>query len=413
MSRAGLLLLLVTAPMVCAVDPPGDGPVQRRRVVGPAATTRLTKADHLAVARANNRFALDLYGELRRTDGNLFFSPVSVWASLAMASAGARGDTLKEMSRALHLPSQATLHPALSQLLDQSPSSRGAEVATACALWGQHGLDYQAEFLNTMRGHYRAGFDTVDFAGATVEARRQINAWVEKQTRQQIQNLLRPGVLQRDTSLVLTSAIWFKGAWASEFSAKRTREGDFHPIGAKTARVPMMNQVGRFAHHETSALQALELPYADDRTSMVVLLPRKGDLAGMEQALTADHLTPILVGLKERTVQVTLPRFRLTIEAQLRKALVPLGMGRAFTDAADFSGMTRDHRLALSAVVHKAFVEVGEHGTKAAAATATNMLKRSLDLVTVFKADRPFVFLIRDTRSGCILFLGRLACPKV
>jgi serpin B len=414
MPRAGILLFLcLAAPGVLAFDPPEENtPLPRRRVVGPSAATRPSSADLAAVARANNRFALDLFGELRRHDGNLFFSPLSIWAGLAMASAGARGETHLETSRALHLPPPATLHPALGQLLDRLPASREAQLGTACALWGQKGAPFHPEFLSLMRSHYRAGFETVDFAGAAEQARRHINGWVEKQTRQQIQELLRPGVLRPETALVLTSAIWFKGQWASEFPAKGTRDGDFHTGTGKTVRAPMMSQAGRFPYHETSTLQALELPYADKHTSLVVLLPRKVGLAGLEQELTADRLRSLLGDLKERPVHVTLPRFTLTVESQLRKPLGALGMGSAFTDAANFSGLTKERRVSLSAVVHKAFVEVEEHGTKAAAATAANFTLRSADSRAVFRADRPFVFLIRDARTGCVLFLGRLASPR-
>ncbi len=349
---------------------------------------------------------------MRRHDGNLLYSPLSVWATLAIASAGARGETLKEMTRALHLPAPARLHPALGQLLDDLPTAQEAQVSLACAVWAQKGVPFRPEFLGLVRGHYRGGFDTADFAGAPEQARRRINAWVEKQTRQQVHDLLRPGSVQPETGLVLTSAIAFKGAWASAFPAKATRLGDFHPDVGKTVQVPLMHQAGRFAYHETAALQALELPYADHHTSMVVLLPRKAGLAAAEHELTAERLRGLLAKLQERPVQVALPRFGMTVESPLRKALEPLGLSRAFTDAADFSGMTKERRLALTAVAHKAFVAVEEQGTKAAAATAANFTLRSVEAKTVFRADRPFVFLIRDTRTGCLLFVGRVASPR-
>lgn len=413
MSRAGapLLLCLAALPAV-ALDPPDKTSIPRRRVVAAATATRLSDADPAAAARASNRFALDLYRELRRHDGNVCFSPLSIWAGLAMASAGARGETLQAMSRALHLPPPATLHPSLGQLLDRLPASRDVQVGAACSLWGQKGVPFHPEFLSLMRGHYRAGFDTVDFAGDAELARRQINTRVEKQTRRQIHELLRPGVLQPEAALVLISAVWFKGHWASEFPAKRTRDGEFHPGPGQSVRAPMMSQPRRFPYHETAALQALELPYADGHTSLVVLLPRKPGLAELEQELTEGRLGPLLAKLKERPVQVTLPRLRLAAEARLRKPLEALGLARAFGDEADFSGLAKERSLALSAVVHKASVEVEEQGTKAAAATASNFAARSAEGRAVFRADRPFVFLVRDARTGCILFLGRLRCPR-
>ena len=411
MSRAGLLLLCLAAPLVHAFDPPDTSPLPRRRVVGPAALSLATKSDLSAVAEASNRFALDLYSEMREGDGNLFFSPLSVWASLAMASAGARGPTLEEMTKALHLPASGKVHPALGQLLKQLPSTRGTQVNAACGLWGQKGVAYNPEFLRLLREHYQAGFDTAEFAGATEKARLRINGWVEKQTQQQIRDLLKPGSIEPATGLVLTNAIYFKGSWANAFPPELTRDGTFHGPQGRGHAARMMNQPGQFAYRDSGALQALELPYTDGSTSMVVLLPRKPSLASLEKELTSARLTRLLGELRKSQVEVTLPRFSLSVETRLQHPLKQLGLARAFTHAADFSGMTRERKLNLSAVIHKAKVEVEERGTTAAAATAA-LLERTVIQRAVFRADRPFVFLIRDTRTGCILFLGRVTNPR-
>lgn len=402
MLRAGTLLLLTPA-LVLADPPESIKPVERRRVVGAA----VARADEATIARASNRFALDLYGQLRDHDGNLFFSPVSLWSALALTSAGARGETLAGLSAGLHAPPQDALHLALEKYLAQLNASR--QLGLACGLWGRRGLSYHDDFLTLARRHYPGGFHTIDFANPD-KARGDINAWVAKHTNDRVPQLLRPGVLSRDASLVLTSAVGFKAPWATPFDKDRTAPADFHLAAGNLVRVPLMHLHGRLAFAETPTHQAVEIPYAGGDLSMVVLLPTDG-LPAFEKALTLDKLTRTLAALKPTKVGLALPRFSLGVESQLRKPLTKLGFDRAFTSA-DFTGFCPDADLALSAVVHKATVEVTEQGTTAAAATGVLVVAKSGEADPVLRADRPFVFLIRERRTGGILFLGRLAQPR-
>jgi serpin B len=372
-----------------------------------------------AVVKGNTQFALDLYGNLRRRKGNLFFSPFSISTALAMTSAGARGATLEQMAQVLHLPRGKGLHPTLGALLKQANAGgkKTYQLSTANALWGQKGHRFRTEFLRLVARDYGGGLREVNFAEPDA-ARRTINAWVEEQTRERIKDLIKPGMLNADTRLVLTNAIYFKGDWASQFKKDRTRPRPFHLAGGKTVPVPLMQQTASFGYLDGVTFQVLELPYAGRDLSMVVFLPRlAGALDDVERNLTPGMLGDYLKKLRKQKVEVYLPRFKLTEEYPLKTVLVGLGMSLPFVRGkADFSGLDGTRELFLSFVVHKAFVEVNETGTEAAAATGVGIAKSAAGprptTIPVFRADRPFVFLIRDKRSGSILFLGRLVNPK-
>ncbi|MGO9916444.1 MAG: serpin family protein [Isosphaeraceae bacterium] len=377
-----------------------------------------------ALVQGNNSFALDLYAQLRRGEGNRFLSPFSISSALAMTYAGARGDTALEIARALHFtlaPDQ--LHPAFHRLITEivsrdtkaSAQSPDIHLFTANALWAQQGEPILGDFQQRIESEYQGGIFPVDFRLATERARQRINDWVEKQTRGKIEKLLKPNQLDKSTVLVLTNAIYFKGFWESQFLKQHTVSDTFHTSASRTVKVDMMNQTGRFRYLDERTFQALELPYRGRAVSMVILLPRAVDgLAQVEAACNEPRLEAWLAKLAAHRVQISLPRFRLTEQIELKNTLSALGMPLAFeAGAADFSGMTGRRDVAISAVVHKAFVEVEETGTEAAAATGV-VMKRATAIAQptkVFRADRPFLFLIRDNRSGSILFLGRLVRP--
>jgi serpin B len=383
----------------------------------PSGTGAPPAADKVQAAKDSNAFTFDLYGKLREKDGNLFCSPASISTALAMTYAGARGQTADEMARALHFSLDPDrLHPAFAALLHDlhaDPKTTSYQLHVANALWAQKGHAFLPAYTRLVRDNYGAGLEEVDFAGATEEARRTINAWVEKQTRDKIKELFRPGVIKPDARLVLTNAIYFKGDWKAPFKKERTHDGPFHLTGGGMATVPLMEQTARFGYYEGEVSQVLELPYAGKDLSMVVFLPKKADgLAELERRLTAESVSAAVAKLRPEEVQVTLPRFKVTSEFSLNETLEALGVKQAFGSQADFSGMDGERDLYLSAVVHKAYVDVNEEGTEAAAATGAVISKLSLPVGPVFRADHPFVFLIRDRRSGSILFLGRITNPQ-
>ena len=252
----------------------------------------------------------------------------------------------------------------------------------------------------------------MDFAKATEAVRQTINAWVGEQTKDKIKDLLHAGDLDVQTTLVLTNAIHFKGDWAIQFDRTLTRDGDFHVSADKTVRAPMMSQTGDFDYAETKDVQVLRMPYAGDELSMIVFLPREaGGLPAVEKALTPDGLAKLLKGLRKTKLQVSFPRFRVETRYDLQEPLSAMGMADAFGSKADFSGMDGKRDLFISKVIHQAFVDVNEEGTEAAAATAVVIAKNGVSRVKVFRADRPFLFVIRHEKTGLILFLGRVLNP--
>jgi serpin B len=319
------------------------------------------------------------------------------------------------MEQALHFSlGQQKLHPAMAELARRLQPGKQSKyrLSIANALWGQSGYPFLPEFLALNRDVYGAPLHLVDFAGATEEARRTINAWVEEQTEKKIKDLLQPGVLNDDTRLVLTNAVYFNAAWERPFDKKETREEPFAVTPDLKVKVPMMHQDGPFRYLANEDLQVLELPYKGTELSLLVLLPRKVDgLPEWEKRLTAATLKKWLAGLREGRVGVSLPRFECTSAIRLDQVLQDLGMPRAFRPGlADFSGMDGKKKLFIQAAVHKAFVTVNEVGTEAAGATAVVINDESKP--PSFRADHPFLFLIRDNRSGSVLFLGRLADPR-
>ncbi len=397
---AGLLTIGIAMPTLAA-DKPAKNPV----------------------AEGNTQFALELYAKLSSQKGNLFVSPFSISTALGMTSAGAKGKTLDEMNQTLHLPAdQAETHAAFASLIKTlnakgtDPAKRGYELSVANALWGQKGADWLPTFLETTGKNYGAGLREVDYK-QTEAARKTINQWVEQQTKDKIKDLLKEGVLQPDTQLVLTNAIYFKGSWAIEFNKKATKDEPFFVDGSKETKTPMMHIRSSYRYYEEAGFQALELPYKGKELSMVIFLPKKKDgLGEFEKSLSANKLNDWLGKLRmEDTVVVTLPKFKMTSEFSLSKTLAEMGMKLLFSDGADLSGMNGKGGLFVSDAIHKAFVDVNEEGTEAAAATAIVVRPTAIQVnpkpTPVFKADHPFFFAIRDHRTGSVLFVGRVTDP--
>jgi serpin B len=374
------------------------------------------------VVKEENQFATDLYGRLKdKTLGNLFFSPYSVSTALAMTYAGATGETQKQMAEVLHftVPEQE-LHQAMARLRENllAGMEKGYQLRVANRLWGQQGYGFLPEFLQTTRKFYGAELGVVDFAQKTEATRQEINQWVEKQTEEKIKDLLAPGVLDPQTRLVLTNAIYFKGNWQEKFEKEATRDAPFHLSADNEITVPMMHQTDRFGYKAIEGLQVLEMPYAKGELSMVVLLPKEIEgLSELEKKLTPGNLQAWTEGFRRQKVIVYVPRFKMTSQFGLKDTLQALGMTVAFdAGKADFSRISRGEGLCISAVVHKAFVDVNEEGTEAAAATGVVMRATAArfqpEEPPTFRADHPFLFLIRDNQTGAILFMGRVANPK-
>ncbi len=374
------------------------------------------------VVEGNTRFAVDLYQQVSKDEGNLFFSPYSISTALAMTYAGARGETEREMADVLHFSTdQNALHSSLSMIqneLNEIEQQGQVKLSIANLLWCAREYPFLDSFLESNRKFYDADFRVVDFATGAEQARLAINAWVEEKTKQKIKDLIKPGGVGSLTRLVLCNAIYFKGNWLSMFEESETKDEDFHVSTGKTITAPMMRQKWTFRYHDFGDLSAIDLPYEGERLSMMIFLPNEIDgLGNLESILTFDNLnswTGTLEAQRPAEVTVIMPRFKTTRELGLGKTLGDMGMPGAFMpDVADFSGMTGKKDLYIDAVIHKAFVDVNEEGTEAAAATGVTMTMTSVTQPPelIFRADHPFIFLIRENHTGSILFMGRIMNP--
>jgi len=367
----------------------------------------------------NSAFAVDLYRQLAGGQGNLFFSPYSISTALAMTYAGARENTAAEMAKTMHFSlDQERLHPAFAELqagLNKVQEAGDVRLSVANSLWPQEGYSFLPEYLSLVETRYGTRITPVDFAGSRNAACATINRWVEEKTENKIKDLVQPGALTDPTYLVLVNAIYFKGKWLSEFDPSDTRDGTFYISAKESVQAPLMWQEEVFRYGEAPSLQILELPYRGEELSMLILLPRRIDgLAQLEQDLTPENLEAWRARLRGQMVEIYLPKFRAELTFQLTQTLEAMGMRDAFVfGKANFAGMDgRTDWLFIGGVIHKAYVDVNEQGTEAAAATAVGMMGGAPPRPKEFRADHPFLLLIQDNRTGSLLFLGRVVDPR-
>jgi serpin B len=380
------------------------------------------KSQATAVVQGSNQFAFDLYARMRADNGNLFFSPTSISTALAMTLAGASGDTAAQLAKTLHLEMpKAEVDTAMRDLLASWKSNdkkQGFQLSVANRLWAQAGQPFLPAYLAVTRTDYGAELARLDFAQHAEQSRQAINQWVEDQTAGKIKDLILSAAQLSGARLVLTNAVYFKGDWTDPFKKNLTKDEDFHLFPQQTVKAPLMHTRRHFRYAAIDGLQVLELPYGDRSLSLIVLLPAKKDgLAELEGRVTFDNWQHWTQGLASQDVIVFLPRFKTSTQFELNSMLQSVGITSAFSpQMADFSGMTGGRDFYISAVLHKAFVDVNEEGTEAAAATGIIMRATAVRMPRpeqppVFRADHPFVFAIRDNRNGAVLFIGRLADP--
>lgn len=374
-----------------------------------------TEAEKLA-AQGTTAFAANLYGQLIKSEkGNLFFSPTSVAAALALVDVGAAGQTASQLDQLLHtgLPHEQSTQ-AVAALLQRYQASRGdATLDIANRVWGAQKFEFKPSYLATVQQQFGAAAERVDFSSGDT-ARGMINAWVKEQTRGKIPELIGRNVLGPQTQFVLTNAVYFYGNWQSPFDAKNTAPAPFTLASGQQVQAPMMHQVVKAHGVDTGEVQVVELPYGKDGTlAFDLILPKQANgLAALESKLSGEWLARTLGMLPPARVTLAMPRFTERSQFELAQPLAALGAGSLFGQP-DLSGMTDARGISISAVVHQAFVDVNEKGTEAAAATAvigTRMLQRLNELQVT--ADHPFLFVIRDTATGGILFMGRVADPR-
>jgi serpin B len=376
------------------------------------------------VAGANNAFAGDLYARLAATPGNLAFSPASISIALAMTYGGAKGDTGAEMAKVMHFPPKADdLHGGwASALAGWEKKAEGYELTTANRLFGEKTFKFEAPFLTLTKDRYGAPIEPLDFKNAHEAQRKHMNDWVKEKTRERIVDLIPQPAISKDTRLVLVNALYFKASWKEQFEPNRTSDADFFANGDKAVKVPMMNGTAHRGYAEADGAKIVELEYKESGVSMLLVLPDDKDgLPALEKKIGPATVDGWAKRLAPENVWVTLPRFKIdpADSINLKSTLEGMGIKLAFDpDKADFTGIANPpspaDRLYIGAVFHKAFLAVDEAGTEAAAATAVIMPRAGGKPPEPkrFLADHPFFFVIRDTKDGAILFMGRVVDPS-
>lgn len=408
---AALITLLLAA---CA---PGEIASARSDV--PRITSPQVDPDQLdELAKGNMSFALNFYQQIATSkDGNVVFSPYSIYSALAMLYAGARGDTESQMADALHYTLfQDALHPAFNQLdlsLDEA-NGEGFQLNVTNAAWGQPGFGFEQTYLDTLASHYGAGLNLVDFATDPESARQTINQWVEDETEDKIVDLLPPGSVTDLARLVLTNAIYLKAKWLNPFDAGSTADAPFTLLDGSTVTVQMMNKRTSYQVASGDGWRAIAVPYEGERMAMVIVVPDAGTFAQFEAGLDAAPMNSIIESVQASQpadVDLRMPRFDFGTDVDMKESLAALGITDAFDPAlADFSGIDGPaSELFVQGAFHKATITVDEEGTEAAAASALVIGVESMPMQ--FNVDRPFLFTLVDNETDTLLFLGRVLNP--
>ncbi|EHQ34698.1 serpin family protein [Methanoplanus limicola] len=428
---AGILLILCAAFSGCTgVNDSGDDGTAAE-TPSPASTpaSTVTPEDITKsageVVDANSIFAFDLYQKLAGVssqDENIFFSPYSISSAFALVYEGAKGDTAAEINSVFHFP--AEIQDLRDGFLEINSGINAGdpeyELSVANALWAEKTYSFLDDYIKTAKDYYSADTTNLDFINQPEESRLAINKWAEDETHEKIKDLIPQGMIDPMTRLVITNAVYFKGDWVKQFDVNNTHEAAFTTASGKSVTVDMMQRTDEdavFGYMENDDLQMLKMPYDHEsgrELAMYVILPKGDDLRTFEEGLDSDRLTDLKAAIAEKEVKVFFPKFKLETEYSLSDTLADMGMPVAFSDKADFSGMDGTKSLSISDVIHKAYVDVNEEGTEAAAATAVVMRLTAVmdeEPVPVFMADHPFIFMIEDTDDGNILFMGKLSSP--
>lgn len=365
-------------------------------------------------------FATALYGKLRSEAGNIFISPYSISTALAMTAEGAKGTTLDQMRKVLGLPADQGISDALAAAAKTARAGKdhGYELAVANSLWPQQGESWNQDFLNRVIKSFQASVTPTDFKGNAEAARNTINAWVEKQTRDKIKELFPSGSITALTRMVLANAIYFKGDWLTAFNKTLTKDAPFTKLDGSKKDVPLMYRKARIDYFADDNVKAIRLPYKGKEVSFIAVLPKDPDkFNDLDAKFTAESLSKWNKGFKPVSeLDLWLPRYKVESQYTLNDTLIALGMSDAFQQGvANFSGMKADgsNDLFISLVVHKAYVDLNEEGTEAAAATGVAMTRAAAPVGErpSFRADRPFFFALRHDPSNTLLFLGRYTTP--
>ena len=371
------------------------------------------------VVTANNQFAIDMYqqinGQPDQADKNVFFSPYSLSTAMAMLYTAAEGETKAQIQKTFHYPTPTTLNPNSAALYNQfNKPNPDYKLATVNDLWMQQGLTPTKSYIDTVQRYYSGQVTALDFEGSPDSARQTINKKIVEKTKQMIPELLPKGSIKSDTAVVLTNAVYFKGDWTLPFTAERTSAQPFYNAIGRASTVQMMQQQSYFSYYEDKHIQVVQLPYKGDDLSMLVVLPKFNHKLAMQQltkSLSATKIKQWRSGLVRQEVDLQLPKFKLDARYQMKTLLADMGMPKAFNNGAEFNLYADGTPIRLDEVYHQAVVTVDEKGTEAAAAAGAVGMYVGMSYPVEFKADHPFMFMIKDNKTDAILFLGQVNKP--
>ncbi len=379
-------------------------------------TTMFQAWAELNAVNGQTSFATDTYKEISSKPGNIIFSPYSISVALTMTATGADKKTLDEMKKVLHLsPNFSAEYKNLSA---EMKPSKDYELLIANRLWLNNAKTYYPKFTEGLKSNFNSDFLPLDFKGQPEPSRLTINKWVESATKSKIKDLIPEGAITKKTDLVITNAIYFKGLWLEPFKEENTKKDDFFVSKSAKVSTDFMNDRHTYGYFKDVDSQILEIPYKGDELSFVVVLPDENQkMDSFERSISPKRLQAWMKPKGESEIILSLPKFKAELPLDLASTLKSLGMREAFSESsANFTKirpLVDEENISISRVVHKAFIEVNEKGTEAAAATAVMMFATTSvhPPPIVFKANRPFIYLIRHIPTNSVLFMGRLSQP--
>lgn len=362
---------------------------------------------------AINSFAFDLYKGLKVSESdNLVYSPFSITPAFGMVTLGAKGETLKQLNATFHLGNEPKVHQSIGMLQRDILSSTSDDITITVAnkAWIQNDYSILRTYRKNLKKYYKAAMYRVDFINEPELSRQTINLAVESDTRRYIKNLLPQGSINELTRLVLTNAIYFKGKWNEPFEPEKTKERDFTLADGSKVKHQFMSADKTFGYFKGDNFAALEMDYKGENLSMIIILPAEGTpLKKIEESFTEAKFNDMVKSIEPQKTLVFIPKFTVESGFSMKKVLGEMGLTVPFSDDADFSGISGNKDLKVSDAYHKAYIEVSEEGTTAAAATAVVVAMKSMPNFNVFDANRPFMFILRHKATNTILFIGRVA----
>ncbi|AAM06757.1 TPA: serpin family protein [Methanosarcina acetivorans] len=421
MNKIKIAFLVFSLILLCTGCIEDKAVVEKNTAVFEESTINADSVSDYDIAAANNAFAFDMYSQLaRRETGdheNVFFSPHSISASMAICYEGAEDTTKEQISNVFYFPSNKTVLKVRMERINDKINSVNSdyELQTANALWVQEGYPVKETYIHNVQKYYDGEVTNLDFAGKPDASRDTINEWVEARTNDKIKDLVPEDAITADARLIITNAVYFNGKWMYEFDKEMTGKKSFYPTKEEDISVDMMYTCNRFNYGETSKAKIIELPYRGNDLSMYVVLPKSNNIEKFETEFTLNDYTELKNDMEVvEEVKTTIPKFKFETKTELSNSLIEMGVVDAFGQA-DFSGIS-DSPLEISRVIHQAFIDVKEEGTEAAAATMEEMamgVSISWDAKPKeFTADHPFMFFIEDGRTNCILFMGKVEYPE-